>query len=150
MYSTKDKVLKQLQHYCAYQDRCQMEVEQKLKQLRVDPEYNDEIFLELLKDGFINEERFAKSYARGKFRIHHWGKLKIRNYLKAKRIGEPLLTIALNEINPEEYYEQLKIQLQKIYSSYKNKSKSINNLISKGYELDLIYQAADDLKLKGE
>ena len=85
MYSTKDKVLKQLQHYCAYQDRSQMEVEQKLKQLRVDPEYTDEIFLELLKDGFINEERFAKSYARGKFRIHHWGKIKIRTFKSKKR-----------------------------------------------------------------
>ena len=82
MQTIKSTILKKLQHYCAYQDRCHFEVEQKLKQLNADKETSDELFLQLIDEGFLNEERFARSIARGKFRIHHWGKNKIIIHLK--------------------------------------------------------------------
>ena len=71
---TVDEILRKLEQYCVYQDRCHKEVEQKMREFNLIPEAKEYILLSLLKHDFLNEERFAKSFARGKFRIKKWGK----------------------------------------------------------------------------
>jgi regulatory protein len=146
MNTSKITLLKKLQNYCAYQDRCHFEAQQKLIQLGADPETADEIFLELIQDGFLNEERFARSVARGKFRIHHWGKTKIIAHLKAKFISDPIIQIALGEIEDEEYQDQLKLLLKKVHQEKKDPNKTIQALIVKGFESELVYEFASGLK----
>ena len=145
MQTIKSTLLKKLQHYCAYQDRCHFEVNQKLTQLGADKETADEIFLELLDEGFLNEERFARSIARGKFRIHHWGKNKIIAHLKARFITDPIIQIALTEIEEEAYHQQLQILLKRIFEEKKDLNRTIQALIVRGYESELVYEMASGL-----
>ena len=74
---TIEEALAKLQKYCAYQDRCHKEVEQKLKQMRMIPEAIERIIVDLIQDNHLNEERFAKAYVRGKFNIKKWGKVQV-------------------------------------------------------------------------
>ena len=71
---TVDEALSKLQKYCSYQDRCHKEVEQKLKELRMIPEAADQIIMTLIDGNYLNEERFALAFVRGKFKIKKWGR----------------------------------------------------------------------------
>ena len=82
MKTSKDIALIQMQQFCAYQDRCHSEVRSKLLKLHVYGDDLEEIMAELIQDNFLDELRYAKSFARGKFRMNHWGKHKIRNELQ--------------------------------------------------------------------
>ena len=104
-FFTIKQAIQKLEHYCAYQDRCHEEVIQKLRSMKMDQDEIDQIIVQLIADNFLNEERFACSYARGKHRIKHWGKIRIVNELKFKNISQTLINIALKEITPEEYQE---------------------------------------------
>ena len=85
---TVDEIKKKLEHYCVYQDRCHKEVETKMKEYLLIPEAKEIIFLHLMQHDFLNEERFSKSFARGKFRIKNWGKQRITRALKSKNISD--------------------------------------------------------------
>ena len=100
---TVDEIKKKLENYCIYQDRCHKEVEQKLKEFNLIDQAREMILLSLMKDNFLNEERFAKSFARGKFRIKKWGKKRITNELKYRDISNYNIKTALKEIDEEEY-----------------------------------------------
>jgi regulatory protein len=146
MSTIKETLLKKMQHFCAYQDRCQFEVQQKLFKLGADKETSEEIFLSLFKEGFLNEERYARSIVRGKFRIHHWGRIKIITYLKARFVSEPLIQLALTEINEEEYLSELDDIIQKVFAEKKKIHKTIQSVITKGYETELVYERCSGLK----
>jgi regulatory protein len=103
VYSIKDARNK-IEHYCAYQERCHTEVEQKLRTMKMDSEEIDEIIAHLIGSNFLNEERFACSFARGKHRIKQWGKIRITNELKFRKINARLISTA-RKITPEEYEE---------------------------------------------
>lgn len=135
--------LKKLQHYCAYQDRCHYEVEMKLKELDVTEDVAGEVILSLIQDGFLNEERFARSYARGKFKNQQWGKIKIISGLLAKRISEPLIQTALSEINEDDYISLIDSLLIKSFNQKEDIYKAISAIAAKGFELELIYQSAE-------
>ena len=77
-----------LQQFCAYQDRCHKEVVDKLQKMNMIPAAIDVIVTELIQDNFLNEERFARSFARGKFRIKKWGRLRIVRELKFRNISK--------------------------------------------------------------
>lgn len=141
MYLSKENLILKLRHYCAYQDRCQSEVEQKLRKLGADEEMEGEVILHLLQEGFLNEERFAKSYARGKFRHLQWGRIKIRAGLQAKKVSEPLLKIAMMEIDENEYRQTLHQLLERDMEHYGDKSKVIQHLLAKGFEYELILES---------
>jgi regulatory protein len=145
MQTLKIILLKKLQHYCAYQDRCHFEVQQKLSKLNADEEIAQEIFSTLIDEGFVDEERFARSIARGKFRIHHWGKNKIIAHLKARFIPEPVIQLALTEIDNEEYLQQLNIQIKKVYSEKKDLNRTIQALMVKGFESELVCELTSEL-----
>lgn len=133
------------QKYCAYQERCQQEVRNKLYEWGL---YNDDIeniIANLIGENFINEERFAKAFAGGKFRIKKWGKTKIKAELKKKKISEYCIRSGLNEIKEEEYLQTLtalihkKITETKKGQAYQKNFKAAQYVISKGFESDLVW-----------
>tara|TARA_R110002073_G_scaffold108336_5_gene243555 strand:- start:131824 stop:132297 length:474 start_codon:yes stop_codon:yes gene_type:complete len=148
---TVDEIKKKLEYYCVYQDRCHQEVEKKLTEYRVIPEARELILLHLMQHNFLNEERFAKSFARGKFRIKQWGKKRIIQELKFKDISEYNIKTALKEIDEEEYLEVLKrIALSKVKTiqeknSYLRKQKLYQHLYRKGYESNLISEVIKEI-----
>ena len=88
-----------IQAYCAYQERCHLEVEKKLKSWGLIPDAVDMIVVQLMQQNFLNEERFARSFARGKFRIKKWGRIKIKLELKKKSIYAKCIEYAMEEID---------------------------------------------------
>lgn len=142
-----------IQAYCAYQERCHMEVTMKLKSWGLIQEAIDLLIIELIQFNFLNEERYARSYARGKFRIKKWGKIKIRLALKKREVYFKCIDLAMLEIDDKTYLNTLKEMLQKKNdvlketNSYKRKMKLIRYLVTRGYEYDLIHDALVELKL---
>ena len=140
IYSTKKIMYEKMKHYCAYQERCQKEVEEKLRELKVDQDMADEILLSLIHENFVKEERYAKAIARGKFRINQWGKVKIKMLLRNSRITTNLIELAMQEIDSIEYQNTIKeLYLKKFNSFVKEtasvkKQKTIQYLIQKGFE----------------
>ena len=132
------------EHYCAYQERSQQEVRDKLYEwgLRVDAVEN--IISKLISGNFLNEERFAKAYAKGKFNQKGWGKLKIKQGLKFKKVPDVLIKKALQGINDDDYLKALQnVLMKKAYTvvekdSFKRKYKLQQYALSRGYESDLI------------
>ena len=148
---TVEEIKRKLEQYCVYQDRCHKEVEQKLREFNLIPEVKEQILLSLLQDNFLNEERFAKSYARGKFRIKNWGKQRIVRELKLRDISTYNIKTALKEIDDEAYLETIysitekRNQLITESNPYKRKQKLIGFLHRKGFEMDLIYKTVDQV-----
>jgi regulatory protein len=141
---TFEEIKQKLVNYCVYQDRCHAEVEQKMWEFMLIPEAKDEIFLYLLKENYLNEERFTRSYIRGKFYIKHWGKNKIRIYLKQKHVPEKLINSCFDEIDETDYEKTIKKIFEDYYSrqtglqEYQKKSKTIKYLMSRGFEYEKI------------
>lgn len=148
---TVDEIKKKLEYYCAYQDRCHQEIEKKLTEFRLIPEARELILIHLIQNDFLNEERFAKSFARGKFRIKKWGRKRIVQELKFRQISDYNIRSAMKEIDEEEYYQTLqeiasqKNSLIKEKNPYLRKQKLNQHLYRKGYESDLIQEVLKDL-----
>ena len=148
---TVDEATKVLENYCAYQERCHKEVEQKLYDLNMIPKAKEHIILHLLQHNFLNEERYAKAFVRGKFSIKKWGKIKIINQLKFKGISEYNIKSGLKEIDSNEYLIALqtiaekKLPLIKESNAYKKRSKLAAFLISKGFESELVFKTVKTL-----
>ena len=124
---THDVALKKLQAYCAYQDRCHKEVRSKLLDLGMRGHDLEVIMAELVEDNFLNEERFARSYVRGKFRIKRWGRIKIRLELKRRNISAYCIKKGMTEIDDNDYYTTL----ENIILKNKKYSNPIPNLNKK-------------------
>lgn len=146
---TFDEIKQKMVNYCVYQDRCHAEVEQKMRDFLLIQEAKDEIYLYLIKENYLNEERFTRSYIRGKFYIKHWGRNKIKMNLKMKGISEKLISHSMDEIDDGDY-EKTVIKLfqnyyitQKATADYQKRSKAIKHLLSKGYEYDVILSLID-------
>ena len=140
-----------MQQYCAYQERCHQDVERKLKQMSMIPDVVLHIVNKLLEDNYLNEERFAKSFARGKFRIKHWGKQRIIRELKLRDISKYNIESALKEINDTDYLNSLHKLAEKRLSQikevnpYKRKRKLCDYLLYRGWESHLVYEKANAL-----
>lgn len=148
--STKEAI-KKLENYCAYQDRCHNEVITKLYNLNIPSNEHDGIIVYLIENKFLNEERFARSFARGKHRISAWGKNRIISELKLRKISSTLIKLALKEITDDLYYEtferisNLKWESLKDTDIEKKKAKLHAYLYRKGYESDIIYDKIKEL-----
>lgn len=154
-YVSKDDALSKLQRYCAYQDRCHQEVEKKLKTYDIYGEDLDDIMLELIRENFLNEERFARSYARGKFRMKKWGRYKIKRELKQRAISKYCIKKAMMEIEEEEYQTVLKEMILKKIGEYKGKFyerkiKAARFAIGKGYESAIVWKTANEVEEENE
>lgn len=109
---TKEDALVRLQRYCDYQDRCHQDVRTKLLSLKVYGEALEWVIDNLIQEGYLNETRFACNFARGKFRIKGWGRMRILNALRAKHISEYNCNKAMLEIEDDAYRERLSQLLQ--------------------------------------
>lgn len=138
-------VLKKICSFCTYQERTQDEVRKKLSEWKVFSEEAEEIIAWLILENFINEERFAKIFAGGKFRIKNWGKRKITFELKSRKLSPYCIQSALREISDEDYKEKIGVLIKKKSigliesNSLIKKQKIANYLITKGYESELIW-----------
>jgi regulatory protein len=148
---TVEEAKRKLEHYCVYQDRCHEEVQQKLKSLNMIPQAADAIIVHLIEHNFLNEERFACSYARGKFRIKNYGKRRIVNELKMRGISKYNIDRALKEIDEDEYIEVFNALAEKQWqsttgSTILNKKKKLTDyLLRKGFENTLIFDKVNSL-----
>ena len=143
---TPDEALSKLEQFCAYRERCPQEVYQKLNALGVDANTAEQIFQVLEGDGYVNEERFAEAYAGGKFRINHWGRVRIRLELQRRKIAPVYIQQALAAIDPAEYEAVLVEQIRKKKRQYKadpkhkRRNKLAAAMIRAGFEPDLVFQ----------
>lgn len=131
--------------YCAYQERTQEEVRSKLYDIGLYGDEAEELIAELISENFINEERFAKAYAGGKFRVNSWGKRKILAALQAKGLSKRCIEAGLSEIEDDAYEEKLEQLLKKKLASIKKdeiktKHKLANYLITKGFETAMVWE----------
>ncbi|AZI34504.1 regulatory protein RecX [Kaistella carnis] len=139
-------------NYCVYQDRCHQEVEQKMRDFLLVPEAKEEILLYLMQENYLSEERFTRSYIRGKFYMKSWGRNKIRNHLKFKGVPEKLINRCFDEIDDDDYHKTI-TKLYQNYESkitglqgYQKKSKTIKYLLSKGFEYEEIVEVIKEMK----
>ncbi|WP_298489242.1 regulatory protein RecX [uncultured Maribacter sp.] len=150
-FYTLTEATKKLESFCAYQDRCHREVETKLRDMGMIPEATNQIIGHLIQENYLNEERFAKSFARGKFRIKKWGKNRIVNELKQRQITKYNITIALKEIEQEDYIETFDILAKKRLSQIREtniqqrKKKLADYLLYRGWESHLVYEKLKEL-----
>ncbi len=143
---SKDEALAKLQRYCAYQDRCHQEVRSKLIELGVYGDSLEEIMAELIEENFLNEERFARSFARGKFRIKQWGRARILRELKRRDISDYCIRRAMEEIEEQDYLDTLQEVLNRKAEklaeedTFKLKNKLARYAHSRGFELELAWE----------
>ncbi len=140
-----ERSTEKIKHYCAYQERNHQEVKDKLYSFGLYPDQVDMIISELITENFLNEERYAIAFSRGKFNIKDWGKQKIKYELKKNRVSEYCIKVGLNTIDENDYQKKL----EKLYNAKLNVLRSEKNvfvikkkiqsfLLQKGYELSLI------------
>lgn len=135
--------MEKLRHYCAYQERCHSEVKEKCRELGLYGDAADEAIAQLVQDNFLNEERYARAYAGGKFRMRQWGKKKISLMLKQKQVSDYCIRKGLSEIDGDEYDRVLRQLAEKKYASLKEEQpvkrtwKTLQFLLQRGYEQDL-------------
>ncbi|ASF42388.1 regulatory protein RecX [Capnocytophaga endodontalis] len=148
---TVQEAKERLEAYCAYQERCHREVVTKLRTMGMIPLAIDDIVVHLIQNDFLNEERFAKSFARGKFRIKKWGRVRIEQELKTRGLSDYNIEVGLEEIDEEEYIDTFEIVAEKKQATireknpYKAKAKLANFLLYRGFEPDLVYEKVDEL-----
>jgi regulatory protein len=141
---TKEQALQKLRFYCRYQQRCQSEIKQKLFELGINKNDHDELIGELIKENCLNDERFAVAFVSGRFRLKQWGRKKIQKGLKEKRVSDEIAQKALEQIDQKEYMAVLNKLAKERYASLKHeqclvrKKKTMDYLMQKGYEVDLI------------
>ena len=145
VYLDKKQALAKAESFCVYQERSQKEVRYKLVEWGIRGDELEEILTELILNNFLNEERFAKSYASGKFNIKKWGRVKIKQGLKIKGVPDRILQKALYSLNDDDYASTLRKLAEKKNETLtekdknKRKCKLISYLQGRGFELDLIY-----------
>lgn len=148
---TVQEAMNKLEHYCAYQERCHQEVRQKLTQMHMIPEAIDVIIVHLLNQNFLNEERFAKTFVRGKFKFKNWGKHRLTFELSKKDISKININQALAEISNEEYSKVFNDLAEKKANSikeanyFKKKKKFVDYFLYRGWESHLVYEKANEL-----
>ncbi|MEP6804224.1 MAG: regulatory protein RecX [Flavobacterium sp.] len=142
---TNKEALLKLEHFCAYQERCHSEVVNKLYSLKMTPDEIDTIVVQLIESDFLNESRFACSFARGKHRIKHWGRIRITNELKMRHISPFNITLALKEISNEEYEATFEQLSERCWNGIheknvlKKRKKFCDYMLRRGYESFLVY-----------
>ncbi len=136
-------------NYCAYQERTQQEVRDKLYLLGLHRDEVEDVLTDLISEKFVNEERFAKTFASGKFRLKRWGKRKIIYELEQRNISPYCIDKALNEISDNEYENAIRQLIDKKKSNmsgeeYIVKNKIARYMINKGFETEQVWSILND------
>ena len=146
------KNLIRIANFCVYQDRTQQEVREKLASWNIDEEEAEEMIAFLITENYLNEERFARSFARGKHRIKSWGKIRIVNELKQRHISAPNIKAALTEITEEQYQATFHQLAERHWQSLterkgqKKNKKFCDYLLRRGWESHLVYEKMKELE----
>jgi|TARA_B100001094_G_scaffold75494_1_gene71912 regulatory protein len=146
----ESSVKKKIEHYCAYQERCHLEVTNKLNKLGVFGDELDEYVCYLIDENFLSETRFSEAYVRGKFNNNNWGKVKLSRELKLRNISDWNINNALSQINSEDYNNKLRKLCLKLVElsdkpQFELKNKVVKNLSYKGWEVDLVIKTLNQL-----
>lgn len=149
---TKEQALQKLKHYCAYQERCHQEVRDKAYTFGLHKKEVEECISGLIEEDYLNEERFAIQYAGGRFRMKHWGRVKIRHGLQQHQVSDYCIKKALKQIDNNDYRQALyklaerKLEsLQEENNPFVKKQKLYDYLMQKGFESDLIREVTADV-----
>ncbi len=148
-----DAILARIHHYCAYQERCIRDVDNKLLQWKVSSVKRTQIIHHLKKEGFIDEERFARIFVRGKFHINKWGRAKIRAELKSRNIPDKIVRQSMEEIGEDDYIRTIRELVLKKKLEINNgkhfnvREKIITFVTGKGYEFSLITKVLTELNI---
>jgi len=143
-YHTQTEAILKAANFCAYQERCHQEVLDKLQEWGIYGDEAAELILFLIENNYLNEERFAKAFAGGKFRVKKWGRTKIKRELKLRQISDFCIGVGLKEIDPDDYLKTLQAVLQKQIDKSKIKhpmllkQKVFQYAMQRGYESDII------------
>jgi len=147
-YHSIKEATQKLMRFCTYRERCHKEVNEKLMEMRMIPEARDYIIDHLIRHDFLNETRFSQAFARGKFRIKKWGKVRIVRELKLRDISPYNIQIALKEIPQEAYLETFDTLFQKRLKALENEDDKVRKrqklasyLFYRGWESELVYDA---------
>ncbi|QIL76799.1 regulatory protein RecX [Hymenobacter sp. HDW8] len=150
-FYTPPEALQKIAAFCTYQERTFKETEEKLRSYGLTEDEAGEIIIRLSREKLLDEERYAKSFVRGKYRLKKWGRRRILQDLKFKGISEYCIKQGMKEIDGDEYYQNLVDVLEKKDRQEKEKNPRVRRqklqlfMTSKGYESDLIKMALDDL-----
>ena len=144
--ATPEQAMQLLKVFCGYQERCHEEVKEKLRGMGVWGADQDAILAKLVEDNYLNEERFARAYAGGKFRVSKWGRNRIRYALKQKRVSEYCIKKGLSEIDADEYERVVKRLAEQKFKTLTGhlsvrREKTVTYLMSRGFESDRIRAA---------
>jgi regulatory protein len=149
-FLTPAQSLPVMRKYCAYQERCHQEVRTRLLEYGVRGNDLENVMTKLIEEDFLNEERFAIAFARGKFRMNDWGMKKIEMELKMRGVSAYCIRKALDQIDKDDYRKSLhemvakKAANVKAANSYARKQKVAQYLVGKGYESELVWEAVND------
>ncbi|MEP6616330.1 MAG: regulatory protein RecX [Ginsengibacter sp.] len=151
---SKEKAILKIRQFCAYQERCDSEVREKLNSMDITGIQADKIVADLVRGSYLNDERFATHFAGSKFRLKKWGRIKIRYALQVKKIHAEMIKNAVDKIDESEYLKTLsRLSDQKIVSlkseknSTQKKRKLKDYLLQKGYEHRLIEMQFSKIKM---
>lgn len=147
------KALQKAQKFCAYSERCHFDLKLKLKEWQIDQASADWIISELIQENFLNEERFAYGYCRGKLNQNKWGKYKIKQGLRQKQVSDYLINKAMEQISDEVYFqimedEVIKYIKGKNLKNQKDFQKTIHYLNQKGFESEFVIDFLKKIKNK--
>ena len=151
-YSSVKEILQKLEYYCSYQERCHLEVIEKLRSFNLNADEKDEIIVKLIEGNYLNEERFASVFTVSKFHQKKWGKNRIINELKARKISTYLISKSIKEIDLQEYSETFTILSEKFWetitekNAVKKRKKFCDYLLRKGWESEMIYSRVKELE----
>ncbi|MBL7900465.1 MAG: RecX family transcriptional regulator [Bacteroidia bacterium] len=144
--SSPKQELEKIKLWCAYQERSHYEVRLKLQKAGLKENEIAQILSELISDNYLNEERFAKAFAGGKFRMKHWGRVKIKTELKKHRVSAPNIQKALESLDEKDYQTTLReLTLKRIKTSgsrptLRVKASVYRYLLSKGFEPEAVME----------
>jgi regulatory protein len=147
-----EQALVKMEAWCAYQDRCLFEVQNKLQTWNIESSIQEKIIEKLILNRFLDEKRFVESFISGKVRIKRWGRIKIKHHLFQKQIDKKIIELGLKNIDQEIYWDNLvalatrkSSEIKSKENLWKAKQKVMIYLASKGYEQDLIYDAVNEI-----
>ena len=155
-YISKKEATIKAQNICAQQEKCESDIRKKLYDWKANPIDFDEIIKNLINDKFIDEQRYAISFAKEKFRFNKWGKIKIEFALRQKKISSNYILNALSEIDESEYDSVLENELTKKLKTIKDtdeytiKSKLSRFAISKGFENGKVFDMVSTILNKNK
>lgn len=140
-----ERALQKIKSFCAYQERSHYQVKEKLYSFGLYKNEVENILAQLIEENYLNEERYAISFAGGKFRINHWGRMKISYELKQQKVSAYCINAALKSIDEKEYkrtlYRLLEAKMKTLHAEKNNftkKQKIISYLTGKGFESSLV------------